>query len=267
MLKVRTMSLLACTALLVLGFGAVANAASISKNAPIPGQQPGFRVTNESAAGDDCITQSSNNVTILAGNSVTCNAGGLHTDNGFLRRFELAADHGLSGNVGISSVEVGIEEANASGASQPGDINLYSIPIASAFTYANMTPVGTASLSIADQSLTLLSATVAGSVDADTSHLVVEFFIPDGQTTGNSLFPGSNSSGQIGPSFIAATACGAPNPTDLALFGFGGVHWVQTVCLGDVVPVPALGPLGALLMIAALGGGSAYVMRRRQTAA
>jgi hypothetical protein len=269
MLKVRSLSLLVCTVVVLLAFGAVAQAASLSKSAPIEGQAPGFRVTNESASGDECITQSSNNTTIVANNSVTCNAGGLHTNNGFVRRFELAADHGLSGIVNISSAEVGIEAATAGagqGGAQPGDINLYSIPIASALTYANMTAVGTANLSIANQNLTLINTSIAASVDADSQHLVFEFFIPSGQSNGNSLFPGSNTSGQIGPSFIAAADCGAPNPTDLALFGFPNVHWVQTVCLGGT-PSPALGPLGALLMIVALGGGSAFVMRRRQTVA
>jgi hypothetical protein len=267
MLKVRSLSAVVCTVLVLLACGAVAQAAtSFQQKVSVPGMPLGYRVTLESAAGDSCITQSTNPTTVQDATSVAClyNTAPAHTDNGFIRRFELAADHALAGQHEVSSVEVGIQEATGAGGDQPGAINLYSIPIGAGFTYANMTAIGTTPLNISNQALTLLLVNVSGTLDASASDLVVEFFVPDGLAENNLLFAGANSAGQIAPSYIAAAGCGAPNPTNLANFGFGNVHWVQTVCLGPTGPVPALGPLGALLMIVALGGGSAYIARRRQ---
>jgi hypothetical protein len=261
------MSAVVCTVLVLLACGAVAQAStSFQQKISVPGQQPGYRVDAESSAGDNCITQNTNNTAIVDGNSVAClyNNAPAHTDNGFVRRFELGADHALGGPQTVNSVEVGVQEATGAGGDQPGALNIYSIPVGAQLTYANMTAIGSAPLNIANQALTLMLVPVAGALDASTDDLVVEFFVPDGLAENNLLFPGSNSAGQLGPSFIAAAGCGAPDPANLANFGFPNVHWVQTVCLGPGGPVPALGPLGALLMIVALGGGSAYVARRRK---
>jgi hypothetical protein len=265
MSKVRSLSLLVCTVLVLLVSGAVAQADSFNTGAGVPGQPPNFRVTNESAAGDNCITQNTNNTTIQAGPfAPTCPT----PPSSFVRRFKLAAQHGLSGNQNVSSVEVGIQEATAASGSQPGTIQLFAIPTAAPLTTANMGPaLATVPIVIANQTLTLLSTPISAMVDADASDLVVSFTAVTGGTgPGTVLFPGANGLGQIGPSFISSVGCGAPDPTDITVFGFGNVHWVQTVCLGAGPVVPALGPLGALLMIVALGGGSAFVARRRQTA-
>jgi hypothetical protein len=267
MLKVRSLSAVVCTVLVLLACGAAVQAAtSLQQKISVPGQPPGYRVEAESSAGADCITQNTNNETIVDGNSVAClyNTAPAHTDNAFVRRFELSADHALAGSVNITNVEFGIQEATGAGGDQPGALNLYSIPVGAGLTYANMTAIGTVPLNIANQVLTLMDVPIAAGLDASADDLVVEFFVPDGFAENNLLFPGSNASGQIGPSFIAAVDCGAPDPANLAGFGFPNVHWVQTVCLEPGGPVPALGPLGALLMIVALGGGSAYVARRRQ---
>jgi hypothetical protein len=106
------------------------------------------------------------------------------------------------------------------------------------FTFANFTLIGTANASIPDQSLTIATVPVTGTAPAGST-LVVEIFTPNGQTAGHSFFVGSNPDGQTDPSFIAAADCGAPEPTDLAVLGFPGMHIVMNVtgeggCDGDL---------------------------------
>ena len=53
------------------------------------------------------------------------------------------------------------------------------------------------------------------------------------------LFVGSNAFGQTGPSYLAASACGIPDPVDLAELGFPGMHIVMNV-VGQVLTAPVL---------------------------
>ena len=69
---------------------------------------------------------------------------------------------------------------------------------------------------------------VAGTAPAG-SVLVVEVFTPNGQTTNNSFFIGSNAAGQTGPSYIAAADCTIPEPATTASIGFPNMHIVMNV--------------------------------------
>lgn len=158
-------------------------------------------------------------------NSVSCNAGGLHTDNSYLRRFNLN-DFGIAGNFDVSSVQVGVEQAAGASGSQPITINLYTL--SGSFVYANLTLIGTATVNIPDQALTVYEIPVVGTAPAG-SELVVELFTPDGQTAGNSFFVGSNNDGQTGASYLVAADCGITEPTDTADIGFPDMHVVMNV--------------------------------------
>ena len=79
-----------------------------------------------------------------------------------------------------------------------------------------------------DQALTLFTVPVAGTAPAG-SVLVVEVFTPNGQTTSNSFFIGSNAAGQTGPSYIAAADCTIPEPATTASIGFPNMHIVMNV--------------------------------------
>jgi hypothetical protein len=177
------------------------------------------------------ITQSVS-ATIISLNSVSCNNGIGHTQNSYLRRFKLATDHAILTAFTVSNVSFGVEEASSgTGAGQPLVVNLYTIPTAAAFTFPNMTSIGTTgALNIPDESLILHSVPVAGVVASPTTQdLVVELLTPDGQAAGNLLFIGSNNLGQTRPSFLAASACGVNNPTDTAAIGFPGMHLIMGV--------------------------------------
>ncbi len=209
--------------------------ATLSRSTLTPGQV----VTPERSATPDAlvtITHSASQA-IVTGNSVACNAGGLHTDNSYLRQFDLSA-FGISAVFNVTQVEVGVEQAVGAGGSQPLTVNLYTkINPAGALTWANLSPIGTASATVTDQSLTLLTVPVAGAAPAG-SVLVVEVFTPNGQTAGNSFFVGSNAAGQTAPSYLAAAGCGVTEPTDTAAIGFPGMHIVMNVT-GDTTAAPA----------------------------
>lgn len=175
------------------------------------------------------LTQNTDTSTITSGNSVSCNAGSLHTDNSYYRRFDLDGGHGLTSVFSVGSVDIGIETATGSTGSQPLEVRLYSIANGDPLLLANLNLIGSASVSQPDASLIVQNFPVTGSVDPLTDDLVVELFTPDGQTAGNSFFIGSNSLGQSAPSYIMAAGCGVSEPTDIATIGFSGMHIVMIV--------------------------------------
>jgi len=173
------------------------------------------------------ITQSVDPATVTSGNSVSCNAGGLHADNHYLRVFDLATDFGLPGEVEITSVDLGIELATGVGGDQPISIDLYTSST-NPPTFGSMTLIQANPVVVADTSLVVQNFPVTGTIPAG-SILVVDVFTPEGQTEGNSFFIGSNAGGQNDPSYLAATDCGVSEPTDTATIGFPNMHIVMVV--------------------------------------
>lgn len=124
---------------------------------------------------DNCepvLTQSLSQSIILF-NSISCNAGGLHTNNSYMRVFDLPA-LGYTNDFYINSVDVGIEDALGAGGSQPATVNFYSL--AGPLTFANLTLLATEAVTVADQSLSVLNIPLTNqlTVPAGTV-LVVEF--------------------------------------------------------------------------------------------
>jgi hypothetical protein len=166
---------------------------------------------------------------VTSGNSVSCNLSNIHAANAYLREFNLTS-FGITGPFDVSSVEFGVESANAgSGTSQPIRVRLYrKINPAGALVYANLSAVTTANVSIPDQGLSRYTAPIAGTLPAG-SVLVVEVFTPSGTADGNSFFIGSNSAGQTAPSYLAAAECGVPEPVSVATIGYPNMHIVMNV--------------------------------------
>jgi len=163
---------------------------------------------------------------ITAANSVSCNASGIHDDNHYIRVFDLPT-FGISGGLNVTAIQVGIETAVAgTGSSQPAEVRLYTL--SGSLLFANMTPIGTATVQVSNQSQTILNVPIAATVPAG-SKLVVDFFTPSGAASGHSLFVGSNSLGQTAPTYIAASACSINEPTDVSTIGFAGMHLVMNV--------------------------------------
>lgn len=177
---------------------------------------------------------------IVTANSVSCNNGVGHTDNSYLRAFDLAA-FGITGAFDVTEVEIGIENATGLGGTQPATVNLYTWDPVDPFQFAFFTPLDSASVAVADQAATILTVPIFATVPAG-SVLVVEFFTPDGEIDGNLLFVGSNPDGQTAPTYLAAPDCGIGEPTDTAAIGFPGMMLVMNVTGNATATVGCLAP-------------------------
>ena len=176
------------------------------------------------------ITQSTSQA-IVAGNSASCNSGGLHADNSYWRAFNMATFTG-SQQYNVTSVSFGIETANAAGTgtTQPVTVRLYTTSNFPVGFPGSLTQIGpTTMVNVADQTLTVLSVPLVATVPAGTTQLVMEVFTPSGQVAGHSFFIGSNTAAQTGPSYISAAACGFTTPTDVSTIGFPNMHIVFNV--------------------------------------
>ncbi len=187
-------------------------------------------VTHPMPTGNFALTQSSS-LTIVAGNSVSCNNANIHTDNFYYRRFDLDGSFAATGTVTIASVDVGVESATGGSGSQPVTVNLYQIPNGSPLTMANLgAPIGTAAVSVLDQAVSLLNVPVAASLNGLTHDLVVEVFTPSGTAGNNSFYIGSNTDPSINPngaqSFLrapGAAGCNVNEPTPTTALGVAGL--------------------------------------------
>ncbi|MBK6378921.1 MAG: hypothetical protein IPF72_03950 [Chitinophagaceae bacterium] len=84
-------------------------------------------------SGPVSLTQSASQVPVAG--SVSCNAGGLHTDNSYWRAYNLATA-GLPSALTVTNVTFGIEQA--SGGAQPVTVNLYTQNAGPAFLVAHV---------------------------------------------------------------------------------------------------------------------------------
>jgi hypothetical protein len=98
-----------------------------------------------------------------------------------------------------------------------------------AFPGGSRTQIATTSITVMDQTQTILNVPLTASVPAGTSELVMEVFTPSGQAAGNSFFIGSNTAPQTGPSYVSASVCGNADPTDTANIGRPDMHIVFNI--------------------------------------
>jgi hypothetical protein len=189
-------------------------AQSFTPEGPLPVVEAGPVQTDAAACGEIEITQSASQA--LTGPLIACNISNIVLQNSYYRAFELS-DFGINNDFDICAVAIGISQAIAPSGSQPLTVNLYiSDPD---FPNGTLTPIGTTSIQLTDQSFAIATIPVAGIAPAG-SELVVEIFVPNGQAAGNTFFFGTNDDGQTGPSYIEAPDCGAFTPTPLSSVGF-----------------------------------------------
>lgn len=210
----------------LLGLASVVSAASLSGSGLSNVNSTGQRALG--GCGTTILTQSTSQ-TITAGNSVSCNAGSptfAHTDNSYFRAFSMGA---FPDGFDVCALQFGIETANAGdpATTQPVTVNIYA-NTGGTFPAGTRVLVGTAAVSVADQTLTVQEAPVTAAVPAG-AELVAEVFTPNGQTAGHSFFMGSNAGGQSAPGFLAAAPCGISAPTNVAAIGFPNMHIVMNV--------------------------------------
>ncbi len=217
----------------VAGLMLTANAQDFSVN-PNPVYQQSGQVPLSN--GDAVTITHSATQNIVSGNSVSCNAGGLHTDNSYFRAFDLNS-FGITFDFNVTEVSIGVETAAGTGGTQPITVNLWisSQPFPTGFP-GSVTQIGTASVNVPDQTLTIFPIAVTGLAPAG-SELVVEIFTPNGQTAGHSFFIGSNPDGETGPSYLLAADCGVTTPTTTGAIGFPTMHIVMNVTGDEIIPV------------------------------
>lgn len=244
-------------------------ATGFSVNAAGVAGQTGSGVVEGAACGATVLTQSTSQ-SIVSLNSVSCNTAGVHADNSYFRAFDVS---GFADGFDVCAVEFGIEQATGAGGTQPVTVNVYANS-GLAFPGGTLTLLGTASPSVADQALTVLSVPLAASVAAGTTQMVVEVFTPDGQAAGHSFFIGSNNLGESAPSYLQAADCGITSPVATGAIGFGNMQFVFNV-VGDavggppppnVVEVPTLGGWGLALLGVVLAGAAFVALRKRAVA-
>jgi len=167
------------------------------------------------------ITQSIDPITI-AGETWQCAygvPGSPITQNQWLRRFHLAADHGITHPIDISGIDWAIGRVDLLDVGSPiATVNIYALANGAAFTYANMgAPIGTVTVPLAaGDAGTFVNCAVTGSIlDPVTTDLVVEFVMPDGTNYPDMwrAAVGQNAGGEIRDSYIAAADCLWDEPT------------------------------------------------------
>jgi len=177
------------------------------------------------------ITHSTVPDSVISGMSVTCSAGGITSDNQLWRSFELASHFGITDNFDVTSVQIGVEEATAGlGGTQPMTVNLYTTPtIFPPALVSDLTLIGTTTIEIPDQALTLYDIPVTGTASAG-SELVVEISIPADIGDGNRFWLGANYFGQTADSWLSSTGCGLIwPPVTTASIGSPDAMWVMSV--------------------------------------
>jgi hypothetical protein len=218
----------------------------------------------EGACGTVTLTQNTSQ-SIIALNSVSCNAGGLHADNSYFRAFDMSA---YPNGFDVCEVQVGVETATGAGGQQPVTVNLYTVA-AGGFPAGALTTIGSANVQIADTSASIVTVPVTGAVPGGVD-LVVEVFTPDGQTAGHSFFIGSNNLGESGPSYLTAADCGVTVPTPTSAIGFPNMQIVlnavgdETIVGGGPNPleVPTAGFVGLAALVALLAAAGFFALRR-----
>lgn len=169
----------------------------------------------------------SNSMALVAGTGVSCTSDVGNARNSWYRVFDLPA-MGITGSLEVSKVTIGIQEADANGDDvQPLTVKLHQLT--GAFVVSNLTELGRSKINVNDTTLQIIEVPLTASVPAGIT-LVAEMTVPNGQGVfdGDFLFPGANSAGQTGPTWVRSE-CGGPQPEDAAAVGFPDFHLVLSI--------------------------------------
>lgn len=160
---------------------------------------------------------------IVPNNTVACSAEGLTADNGYLRTFTLE-DFAIFSDFDVTEVSFGVEAVNRSPITVT--VRLYTLD-AEPISYANLTEIGSADVTLEPQALQMVTVPVTGTAPAGST-LVVEIDAPDSRTV-SGFFAGSNGAGESAPSYLRSATCGMPEPTPMETAGFPSTHLVMNV--------------------------------------
>lgn len=204
-------------------------AATTPDAATVPTPDAATTPTPDASSSSTAVTLShSTSMTVAEANTIACaeETTNYTSENSYYRTFDLDS-FGVSGDLHITSVDIGIESAVAGlGGEQSATLNLYTLSGAAATD--NLTQLDSVAITVPDQELDVMTVDVSVTVPADST-LVVELYIPDGTVDGNALFIGSNTSGETGPTYIRAPDCSVDDMTTLSSLSYPDVAWVLSV--------------------------------------
>ncbi|MEO8461386.1 MAG: hypothetical protein ABI451_12720 [Dokdonella sp.] len=232
----KTTQLALCITFSLYAASGVATTATVSRDA----SEVAASVSHPTVAAPDtgfAFTQSASN-TITGGNSVSCNSGApnfYHLENGYFRRFDLDGNFAATGLVNVTSVDFGVQKALAPSGSQTVTVKLYAVDNNSPNIWnVNIgSPLATATISVPNQSLSIVHVPISTYINSRQSDLVVEIFTPDGIGPKNSFLIGSNAEPSINPaeasSYLRAAGCGITDATTISSLTFPDVNIVMTV--------------------------------------
>lgn len=223
------------------------------------------------------MTQSVDPNTLVAGTSVACGSGGIQTENSWWRLFDLDGDHGFTGDFCVEDVDYGVE--NVIGPINT-DVYLYCLDDGLPFLLQFLTAAGEAHQAQPDAALEFFNIAVTGCCDTATQSMAVSIGNDeDCSTTLNctTYFIGANDLGETADTYLASESCGIIDPVTTTAIGFPQTQLVLVVNGEDEgTPddgggggddggggVPATTGVGLVLLVLALGGGSAYFLRRK----
>lgn len=178
----------------------------------------------DTGGGPVTITHSSS-MSLEGSTGVSCQSDFGNKRNSWYRLFDLPA-MGITGQVDVTQVTIGVQEASSFNGDQPVTVKLHRLQ--GAFVIANLTELGRAKIDVPDEELQLHDIPLSAAVPAGST-LVAEILVPNGEIDGNYFFPGANNDGQTGPTYVRSECGDANQPTDIATLGFPDFHLVLAV--------------------------------------
>jgi hypothetical protein len=176
--------------------------------------------------------KSSTSQVIVDLNSVACEQQfDIVSDNTFYKSFRLS-DFGITSSYEISSVDYGIEVlSGAPTEGYPVKLSIYTTD--DTFPNGNLTLISEVTEMITNQNLqmhsTPINATIPSGIDFVVAIYVKSDAITDGGNGQVTFQIGSNSDGEISPSYLKAPACTFTTPVTFESMGWPNVHVVMNV--------------------------------------
>lgn len=181
------------------------------------------------------VLSQSNSEDLVDGKSISCTIteSRITRDTSFYRVFKLS-DFDVAEPLVAQEVRLGVEASipGFGSTTQPVTVKLHTLD--GDLALANLTTIYSATYQIPALALETIKFPVNAVFNADQT-LVLEIAIPDAveNNTGHKFYPGANTQGATGPSYIFGPDCGVNIPTDISTLNLGvGVvppDWVMSV--------------------------------------
>ncbi|MDR7313726.1 subtilisin family serine protease [Nocardioides luteus] len=168
--------------------------------------QPSVTALAPTPAGETTLSHSTSHEVEQA-SSVACPSG----TTTILRTYT-PGDFGVTGRFTPTSVSFAVQET-ANG-NTPVTATLYTLPEGAAFTFANLTPIGSGTTTVTSD----FGSTYTVPIEASTQIAADDILVV--AVAGGAVYFGGNSAAETSPTYLASDACGTPEPTDAADLGF-----------------------------------------------